>query len=359
MVVGLGLTQTTYSLSSVSTCSATALPPPLSITGLSPNSAPAGGPAFTLTVNGGGFLDTSSVLWNGSALFTTYVSGSQLTAYVGASQIASQGSASVSVQNPNVVPSNTATFTISAPTSPTPTITSGGIVPVGSTVNTIQPGEWVSIYGANLATTTAMWNGNFPTSLSGTSVTINGKAAYLSFVSSGQINLQAPSDTAIGTVLVMVTTGSGSTSSTVKLAQVAPSFLLLDTKHVAGLILRSGSGAYSGGAYDIIGPTGTSLGYSTVAARAGDTIEIFGTGFGPTNPTVPAGETFSGSAPITIPMTLLINGKNVTPTFAGLSGAGLCQLNFTIPSGLGTGDVSLVANVGGVQTPSGVVISLQ
>jgi uncharacterized protein (TIGR03437 family) len=49
---------------------------------------------------------------------------------------------------------------------------------------------------------------------------------------------------------------------------------------------------------------------------------------------------------------------SVTPAFAGLSGAGLYQINVTIPAGLGSGDVSLVATVGGVQTPSNVVISL-
>jgi len=49
----------------------------------------------------------------------------------------------------------------------------------------------------------------------------------------------------------------------------------------------------------------------------------------------------------------------VTPAFAGLSQPGVCQINLVVPSGLGTGDVSLVATVGGVQTPAGVVISLQ
>jgi uncharacterized protein (TIGR03437 family) len=135
---------------------------------------------------------------------------------------------------------------------------------------------------------------------------------------------------------------------------------LLDAKHVAGIILRAdGSGAYGGGSYDIIGPTGTSLGYATVAARSGDTIEIFGTGFGPTSPAVPPGEAFSGAAPTTNPVTLQINGVRMTPAFAGLSGAGLYQLTVIVPSGLGTGDVPLVATVGGAQTPPIVVISLQ
>jgi uncharacterized protein (TIGR03437 family) len=239
---------------------------------------------------------------------------------------------------------------------PAPTITPGGIVPVDSTVGTIQPGEWVSIYGTNLARTTEIWSGDFR----GAIVTIDGKAAYLSYVSPGQINLQAPDDAARGPVQVAVTTPGGTATATVTLGQFAPSFLLFDSKHVAGIILRSnGSGAYGGGAYDILGPTGTSLGYSTVAAKAGDIVELFGTGFGPTNPTVEAGEVFSGAAATTNAVRFLINNVSVTPMWVGLSGAGLDQINLTVPAGLGTGDVSLVATVGGAQTPPYVVISLQ
>ena len=109
----------------------------------------------------------------------------------------------------------------------------------------------------------------------------------------------------------------------------------------------------------MLGPTGTSLGYPTVAAKAGDSIALFGTGFGPTNPAVAPGALFSGAAPTTNAVTLSINNINVTPTFAGLSGAGLYQINLTLPSGLGTGDVPLLATVGGVATAVGVVISLR
>ena len=129
---------------------------------------------------------------------------------------------------------------------------------------------------------------------------------------------------------------------------------------MTGLIFRSnGSGAFGGGSYDIIGPTGASLGYPTVAAKAGDIIGLFGVGFGPTNPAVAAGQGFSGAAPTLNLVTVLINGRSVTPSFAGLAGAGLYQINVTVPPGLGTGDVSFQASVGGAQTPPGVVISLQ
>jgi len=244
---------------------------------------------------------------------------------------------------------------------PSPTVTSGGVVPVYSSVSIVQPGEWVSIYGTNLASGVASWNpGTFPTLLDGTSVTIDGKSAYLWYVSPTQINLQVPSDMTVGNVPVVVTTATGAAYSTVTLASVAPSFSLLDAKHVAGIIIRSdGSGAYGDGAYDILGPTGTSLGYPTVAAKAGDIVELFGVGFGPTSPSVAAGALFSGVAATTNPVTLSINNVSVTPSFAGESSAGLYQINLTIPPGLGAGDMTLQASVGGAQTQPTVVISLQ
>jgi len=241
-----------------------------------------------------------------------------------------------------------------------PSINAGGIGPVDGSMGTIQPGEWVSIYGANLASSALTWTGNFPTSLGGTSVTINGKSAFLSFVSPSQINLQAPSDTTTGSVPIVVTTAYGKATTMVTLAELVPSFLLLDAKHVAAIIPRpDGSGAYGGGAYDILGPGGTSLGYPTVAAKPGDNVELFGTGFGPTDPAVSAGQAFSSAVPTINPVSVVVNNVGLTPTFAGLTGAGLYQINLTVPSGVGTGDLSIMASVGGVHTPSGVVISLQ
>jgi uncharacterized protein (TIGR03437 family) len=243
-----------------------------------------------------------------------------------------------------------------------PSISAGGIVPVDSNVGTIQPGEWVSIYGTNLASATTVWNQDFPLSLGGTSVTVDGKYAYLWYVSAGQINLQVPDDLTTGEVSVVVTTASGSATASVTMAQVAPALLLLDGKHVAGIILRpDGTGTHGSGSdsYDIIGPTGDSLGYPTVAAKAGDTVELYGTGFGPTTPAVLSGRAYSGAAPTAYSVNLFINGSIFTPMWAGMSGAGLDQINLTMPKGLGTGDVSLAASVDGVRTPSYAVISVQ
>ena len=171
-------------------------------------------------------------------------------------------------------------------------------------------------------------------------MTVGGKAAYLSFVSPGQIDFEVPNVTGPGVVLVEVTTAMGSGTANATLASFSPSFFLLDSKHVAGIILRAN------GSYDIIGPTGSSLGYPTVAAKAGDIVELFGTGFGPTNPAVAPGVPFSAAAPTTSPVTIRIGNANVTPAFAGLSGAGLYQINLTVPSGLGSGDLPLQALAG-------------
>lgn len=241
-----------------------------------------------------------------------------------------------------------------------PTIKNGGIGPIFSTLAVIAPGSWISIYGTNLASGVMSWNGDFPISLLGTSVTIDGKSGYLCYVSPGQINLQAPDDTAIGLVSVVVKTPAGSIATFVTMGRFTPSLSLLDEKHPAAIILRTdGSGAYGGGSYDIVGPTGTSLGYKTVAAKAGDTLSFYGVGFGPTSPVVPSGMPFAGFAATTNAVQLLINGITVTPSSSGLSSAGLYQFNITLPAGLGTGDVPLQATVAGTSSPIGVMLSLQ
>lgn len=94
----------------------------VSITSISPPSAMAGGPAFSLTVNGLNFDNTSVVRWNGANLSTTFVNANQLTASVPASDIAAAGTFPVTVFNSSSnQTSNPATFTAN---NPIPTITS-------------------------------------------------------------------------------------------------------------------------------------------------------------------------------------------------------------------------------------------
>jgi uncharacterized protein (TIGR03437 family) len=76
-------------------------PNPLpALTSMTPSSATAGGAAFTLTVNGSGFVSGSVVNWNGSARTTTFVSATQLQAAIAATDLASPGTAQVTVFTP-------------------------------------------------------------------------------------------------------------------------------------------------------------------------------------------------------------------------------------------------------------------
>jgi uncharacterized protein (TIGR03437 family) len=255
----------------------------------------------------------------------------------------------VSVQNGSVsiVPS----------TLPPPSITSGGVVPVYSSATTIESGSWISIYGTNLASATTVWNGDFPTLLGGTSVTIDSQPAYLWFVSPAQINLQAPSDTATGTVVVTVKTPGGSASSTVTLGQYGPSFSLFNTKYAAAIVGTPDSPGNSGAGYDYIGPAGA-LSFPARPVKSGETVLLYGVGFGPTTPSVTAGQVFSGAAPSASLPLVTIGGVTATVSFAGIVEAGLFQLNVIVPSA-GSGDQLLQASIGGVTTPSNVFITLQ
>lgn len=256
-----------------------------------------------------------------------------------------------------VADSDNARIRLLTPVPLPPSVNPGGIVPIYSSLNTIQPGEWVSLYGTNLATGTAVWNGDFPILLGGTSVTINAKPAYLWFVSPTQINLQAPDDTTTGVVKVVVTTPNGTATSTVTLAPYAPSFSLLSAKYPAAIVLTPGAPGNSGGGYDIIGPAGA-FSYATRPVKPGETLVLYGVGFGPTTPTVLAGQAYSGAAPAPVLPQVTIGGVPALVQFAGIVEAGLFQLNVVVPA-VATGDQLLVANINGVATQDNIYVTLQ
>ncbi len=124
------------------------------ITALSPATATAGDDAFTLTVTGSGFTSSSVVRWNGNARTTTFVSATQLTAAIPASDIAAAGTASVTVLNPTPdVESAAATFTINNPV-PAITALSPATATAGGDAFTL------TVTGSNFVTGAVVrWNG--------------------------------------------------------------------------------------------------------------------------------------------------------------------------------------------------------
>src|ERR1035437_476328 len=176
------------------------------LTSLPPSSAVAGAGALTVTANGSGFVSGSAVQWNGVALTTTFVSATQLTAAVPASDIASVGVAQVTVTNPGVGTSNALPFTIQA---------SVGAVSITS----IAPSS--ATVGGGAFTLTVNGTGFVPSFNSlqvpvpGSVVQWNGTALQTTFISSTQLTAAVPAGdlASAGTAQVSVTNGASATSN--------------------------------------------------------------------------------------------------------------------------------------------------
>jgi uncharacterized protein (TIGR03437 family) len=254
--------------------------------------------------------------------------------------------------NANYLAATPVTRTLTVFRADAPVVFQGGVVPVYSTSTTVQSGSWISIYGSNLAISTTVWKGDFPTSLGGVSVTVNGKPGYLWFVSPAQINLQAPDDATTGSVNVVVTTPTGAFTSAVTLGLASPSLSLLDSKHVAALTSNAD------GSYDIVGTRGA-FPYPTRPVAAGDSLILYGVGFGPTDPSVKSGQSVAAAAATVNPVTVTIGGISAPVAYSGIVGAGLYQINVTVPAGTPAGDQPIRASVSGLQTGAGTVVTIR
>jgi trimeric autotransporter adhesin len=156
------------------------------ISSLSPSSATAGGAAFTLTVNGSSFVSGATVDWNGSARTTTFVSSTQLTAAIPATDIAAAGTDQVTVVNPapGGGASNALTFTVN---NPVPAISS--LSPSSAIAN--GPAFTLTVDGSNF--------------VSGATVDWNGSARTTTFVSSTQLTAAIPASDITTAAIVNVT----------------------------------------------------------------------------------------------------------------------------------------------------------
>lgn len=238
-----------------------------------------------------------------------------------------------------------------------PVITTSGIGNAGDTQSGIAQNTFISIYGASLAATTRTWaakdlvGNKLPTSLDGVSVTVNNKPAYVYYISPKQVDVLTPQDSTTGPVQVVVTNnGLVSGSATVNMAQNSPAFFLLkDGESIAALHSDNVS---------LVGATTLYSGVST-PAKPGETIVLFGTGFGPTNPQIPDGQILSTSEPLATIPTVTVGGVNATVVYAGVSAAGLDQLNVTIPLSTPDGNAPVIATIGSTQTAPGTIITVQ
>jgi len=239
-----------------------------------------------------------------------------------------------------------------------PNITSAAVTNAAQPAGGIAANTYITIKGNNLAATKRSWAAadfgptgkTLPTSLDGLSVTVNGEAAYIIYVSPVQINLLTPTDLPVsGPIAVQVTDGL-LTSNTVNVTAqpVAPAFFLFDAAgHVAAVHLN----------FSRIG-TATSTVVGTPAAP-NEVIVLYGNGFGATNPPAVNGQVLAGPAQMPVNPIITFNGINGDVIFAGLTATGLYQFNVRVPAGLPDGDARVSATVGGVTSPTGALIAIK
>jgi uncharacterized protein (TIGR03437 family) len=231
-------------------------------------------------------------------------------------------------------------LTLTAPaTGTTPTIQSGGVVTASAFggFKHAAPGSWIEIYGSALATDTRGWAGtdfsgtNAPTALNNTSVTIGGQRAFVSYISPGQVNVQVPSNIAAGTQNLVVSTPNGDTASyplTIAASDpgvLAPaSFIVNGRQYLAAL--------HTDGTFVL--PPGSIAGLPTRQAAPGETIILYGIGFGPVTPNIPAGQIVTVTNQLSQPAQFLFNGTAGTAQYAGLAPnfVGLYQFNVVVPN---------------------------
>jgi uncharacterized protein (TIGR03437 family) len=223
-------------------------------------------------------------------------------------------------------------------------ITSNGVVNAASYQPGVSPGAWITIFGQNFsnstrsASTSDLVNGNLPTALGGISVKINNRDAFIQFVSATQINVQAPSDANTGTVQVTVTNSAGTSAPvTATLQAVLPAFF---TSQNYVLAVRSDNTVVT-----------------AQAVRPGDSLSLYGTGFGQTNPPIAPGAIVQTAAPLAESVTITVGGMEAPVSFAGLSAAGLDQFNITVPNAP-AGDQEVIATISGVRSRSGALLKI-
>ena len=152
-------------------------------------------------------------------------------------------------------------------------------------------------------------------------VMIDGKPAPISFVNDNQINAIVPQDTAVGNVQVIVSNAAGSSAAkTVQMTADAPGFFTVDGRHVAGVVLDSAGGS------TLLAPAGSISGATSRAAKAGETVTLFGSGFGRTQGAVNPNLAQSFAVPLahttgdfqSAQATLTIGGQPATISFIGI-----------------------------------------
>jgi uncharacterized protein (TIGR03437 family) len=330
-----------------------------------PSNFPVVNPLMTTNLNAtfgshfsadGSSLLFSSALWIGSGANGGIAVDSSGAAYV-TGEVSVNDTSAASGFQPNFAGGQEDAYVLKIAGVPVgPSIT--GVVNGASFQPPIVPGSWATVQGSNLSSKTDTWDnfivdGKLPTAVDGVSVTVGGAPAYVYYISPSQINFIVPEDIS-GPQPVTVRNAAGtSAAETVTVNAFGPAFFGWPSNQVVATRQD----------FTLAAANGTFAGTTTIPAKPGDTIILWGTGFGPTIPAAPPGietpssVTYNTSTMPTIDIDKVsakVFGAALAPGFAGLY-----QVAIEVPGSLGNGDWPIVATIGGVSSPSGMVLTVQ
>ncbi|MEK7405890.1 MAG: choice-of-anchor V domain-containing protein [Acidobacteriota bacterium] len=204
-------------------------------------------------------------------------------------------------------------------------------------------------------------DGKFPDAMACVAVEVAGRRVPVTFVKTDQINAQAPTLDLNGPVEVRVILNPGLPNEVrtvpatgIAMRTVSPAFFLFGT---------SKSIAAQHSDFSLLADPAVVPG--ATPARPGESVILYGTGFGITNPVYQAGELPGGLARLRDAFTVTIGGVTLRPediAYAGLSPgsiSGLYQLNLRIPDSAPDGNVPVEIRVGGVASQAGTTIPVK
>jgi uncharacterized protein (TIGR03437 family) len=200
------------------------------------------------------------------------------------------------------------------------------------------PGMILAVFGTSLAAAPlSAPSVPLPLQLGGVTVTVNGVAAPLYYVSPTQVNLQIPYNTPVGNAAVTVSFNGQTSTTNINVAANSP-----------GIFMNTANNAPV--------PNQT-------AAR-GQTVTLFITGDGAVTPQPVTGSSPdpSGATPVPTaqPVAVTVGGISATLTFVGVPSwsVGVTQINYTIPNSVPLGAQPVVVTVGSAQSaPATITIT--
>ena len=257
------------------------------------------------------------------------------------------------------------------PAGAAPRIAEGGVVLAVGTpvVQRIAPNALISVFGQDFAPPGRRTllldaaSGLIASNLAATCLEIGGANAPLFLVSPTQINAQVPHGLTEEQATVTVIRGCGtaneqrSATATVAAAAVSPAFF----NAVNNPDGRNPVLALHGGGPGLVGSP--ELGAAYAPAEPGETVTLYATGFGATEPPLEAGRIPGVAAQLIQAPVFSFGGMAVPPedvVYAGAAPccAGLYQFAVRLPRGLPDGDAAVTATVQGVPTPPGPFLTV-